>query len=327
MMKIWEATMKAILPCCVACLAIVILPGLLAATASTAEPPDAAEMRRVALAFSKAVRAGDLTAAKAMAVGSAKNMETLDLVSKTWKTLDAFFEAIQKADPLVANELKDSKRVLGLTEDLDKQAANAVITVDRDLATLSKPPTTRPASPPPSRIERQRDIMADYDDEPFILRKVGGKWKVDLDATFHAKSLDTEKGIAYWREANDTGEKMIAAIKSPTAHNDAVLKLTAEHVQLEVKDLATALRIFEVDVGRFPTAEEGLDPLIHRPAAEPTWKGPYIKGGLPVDPWKHPYQYRNPGTHNPATVDVFSMGPDGKAGTADDIGNWTDEKK
>jgi general secretion pathway protein G len=92
----------------------------------------------------------------------------------------------------------------------------------------------------------------------------------------------------------------------------------------------TSLGMFEVDVGRYPTTQEGLGALITRPAdvSEANWRGPYnftpedlTAKGL-KDPWGHELVYRCPGVHNPDTYDLYSVGPDGKEGTDDDIGNW-----
>lgn len=86
----------------------------------------------------------------------------------------------------------------------------------------------------------------------------------------------------------------------------------------------TALWGYRMAVGRFPTTEEGLAALVRAPeGAGERWKGPYLETSkVPVDPWGKPYQYRYPGTKNPSSYDVFSLGPDGQEGTADDIGNW-----
>ena len=89
--------------------------------------------------------------------------------------------------------------------------------------------------------------------------------------------------------------------------------------------LEAALDIFEVDNGRYPTAEEGLKALIEAPADAKNWHGPYVKK-LPDDPWGHPYVYRYPGTHNKHGFDLSSLGEDGKEGTADDVTNWENNK-
>ena len=85
------------------------------------------------------------------------------------------------------------------------------------------------------------------------------------------------------------------------------------------------LASFRADVGRFPTTEEGLAALFHCPTScEKSWKGPYLEpqnGGLPKDPWGSTFQYSSPGTHNPESFDLWSLGPD-RVQSDDDIGNW-----
>ncbi len=84
--------------------------------------------------------------------------------------------------------------------------------------------------------------------------------------------------------------------------------------------LPIAIDLFEVDSGRLPTTEEGLGALRSNPGALAGWKGPYVKKS-PVDPWGRPYEYRVPGTYD-NDYDVYSLGPNGQEGDADDVGNW-----
>ncbi len=83
--------------------------------------------------------------------------------------------------------------------------------------------------------------------------------------------------------------------------------------------ISLALDLYEVDLGRYPAK---LDDLITRPESSDRWKGPYLKKGLPKDPWGSEYIYRFPGTHNPDTYDLFSVGSDKQSGSSDDIVNW-----
>lgn len=88
------------------------------------------------------------------------------------------------------------------------------------------------------------------------------------------------------------------------------------------QSIKTPLMAYRTGVGTYPTTAEGLQALVNAPTGKETrWKGPYVDK-LPLDPWKNPYQYRFPGTHNVRGYDVWSMGPDGLDGTEDDIGNW-----
>ena len=58
-----------------------------------------------------------------------------------------------------------------------------------------------------------------------------------------------------------------------------------------------------------------------------SWKGPYLKGEIPNDPWGRPYSYECPGKHNPTSYDLMSQGADGRAGGDDDITNWQQTKR
>jgi hypothetical protein len=200
-----------------------VIVALASTPARSAEPADAAEMRSVALAFTKTVHADDLAAARNHAVGSDKSFQTLAIVSEVWKLMDEVFVAMHKAAPESDERAAQMKLMMGLTEDAETQVARAVITVDGDTATLSDPPP--PPKPAPVTRPGGRPALRDKIDlepggEPVILRKVAGKWKVDLDATLVAKGLNTEKGIAFWKGIGDESKKMLEAIKSGTFPTD-----------------------------------------------------------------------------------------------------------
>jgi general secretion pathway protein G len=74
-----------------------------------------------------------------------------------------------------------------------------------------------------------------------------------------------------------------------------------------------ALDQFRLDVGRYPTTEEGLQALLARPSGESNWAGPYLKKGVPADPWGRPYLYQQPGTHG-GDFELQSFGKDGRPG-------------
>jgi general secretion pathway protein G len=91
----------------------------------------------------------------------------------------------------------------------------------------------------------------------------------------------------------------------------------------DLSNLSTALDLFYLDVGRYPTGEEGLRILFEKPADMPQWGGPYVKKGNPKDPWGRAYQYKSPGEHGP--YDVWSYGADGTPGgdgENQDITSW-----
>jgi general secretion pathway protein G len=84
----------------------------------------------------------------------------------------------------------------------------------------------------------------------------------------------------------------------------------------QAKMLRGAVETFRLDVGRYPTQQEGLAALSTKPsdpAAVSRWRGPYLDGELPVDPWKNPYQYAIPGANNQPFA-LYSLGADGKRG-------------
>lgn len=89
----------------------------------------------------------------------------------------------------------------------------------------------------------------------------------------------------------------------------------------DISRLGLQLDAFEIDTGRYPNNTEGLAALVTSPGNVQNWRGPYIQGGIPKDPWGNAYQFQYPGTNNPSGYDLFSMGPDGRVGN-DDISNW-----
>ncbi len=97
--------------------------------------------------------------------------------------------------------------------------------------------------------------------------------------------------------------------------------------QTDISNMETSLDAFEVDTGRYPSSEEGLQALVEAPGSIKNWKGPYLKKGVPNDPWGNPYNYRNPGSHNSTGYDLYSFGPDGHDGGGDDIDNWSQTTK
>lgn len=88
----------------------------------------------------------------------------------------------------------------------------------------------------------------------------------------------------------------------------------------DIAALSTALDLYEMDNGKFPTTSEGLPALRANPGSSTTWKGPYIKKD-PMDPWEKQYIYKSPGTHN-TDYDLSSNGANGIEGDEDDITNW-----
>jgi general secretion pathway protein G len=98
----------------------------------------------------------------------------------------------------------------------------------------------------------------------------------------------------------------------------------AKTARVQIESFANALDLFFMDVGRYPTSQEGLGMLVKQPPGAATWNGPYLKGSVvPSDPWGNPFVYRAPGSHGP--YDLISHGSDGQEGgqgAAAEITNW-----
>ncbi|MDT0138676.1 type II secretion system major pseudopilin GspG [Acidovorax sp. PRC11] len=86
----------------------------------------------------------------------------------------------------------------------------------------------------------------------------------------------------------------------------------AKTAGVQIADLDKSLELFKLDVGRYPTTEEGLEALVKRPGSVNGWAGPYLKGGVPSDPWGHPYRYTSPGPNG--GIEILSLGSDGAPG-------------
>jgi general secretion pathway protein G len=89
-------------------------------------------------------------------------------------------------------------------------------------------------------------------------------------------------------------------------------KATAKAAKAQIELLGTALDTYRLDVGRYPSTQEGLQVLSQRPGGVDRWDGPYLKKAVPNDPWGKPYVYKSPGDHGP--YDIISYGADGVPG-------------
>jgi len=84
--------------------------------------------------------------------------------------------------------------------------------------------------------------------------------------------------------------------------------------RLQIESFSSALDLFFIDAGRYPTDSEGLAALAEHPTGVEIWNGPYVKGGrIPMDPWGHAYQYHLVADHTPP-YEITSLGPDGHGG-------------
>lgn len=83
--------------------------------------------------------------------------------------------------------------------------------------------------------------------------------------------------------------------------------------RMQVQELASALDMYHLEVGRYPSNDVGLRALVERPSGVDRWNGPYLrKSSIPKDPWGNDYIYRAPGQHGP--FDLYSNGADGQPG-------------
>ena len=112
------------------------------------------------------------------------------------------------------------------------------------------------------------------------------------------------------------------------SNSDKIFGQSQEAVaRVFVRDsLKTSLVRYRIDLGDYPSTNEGLAALLTAPAGKAErWRGPYIEAPgnrVPTDPWGEAYRYRFPGTKNTGGYDLYSTGPDKVDGTDDDIGNW-----
>lgn len=100
-------------------------------------------------------------------------------------------------------------------------------------------------------------------------------------------------------------------------------KSEVKTARAQIESLEKALDQYRLDNGKYPSTEQGLAALNDRPAGETKWAGPYLKKGVPQDPWAQPYVYKFPGEHG--EYDLLSYGKDGQpggTGEAEDIVNW-----
>ena len=90
----------------------------------------------------------------------------------------------------------------------------------------------------------------------------------------------------------------------------------------QVEAFSRALGTYRLDVGNFPSTEEGLNALVSKPPNAAKWNGPYLDKAVPLDPWGRPYTYRSPGEHG-GDFDIMSFGKDGQPGGTGDAADVT----
>lgn len=117
---------------------------------------------------------------------------------------------------------------------------------------------------------------------------------------------------------------LLATLVAPRfLRQEAKARIKVAGAQIEL--LGTALDTFRLDVGRYPTTQEGLEALGRQPGGLARWDGSYLKKEVPLDPWGKPYVYRSPGEHGP--YDLISYGADGLPGGEKDNRDITSWKR
>lgn len=89
----------------------------------------------------------------------------------------------------------------------------------------------------------------------------------------------------------------------------------------DIETISTALSLYEITIGQYPTTDQGLQALIEDPGGVSGWDKPFLNKKNFNDPWGNEYNYRYPADQG-INFDLYSTGPDGQEGTEDDIGNW-----
>ncbi|WP_375542482.1 type II secretion system major pseudopilin GspG [Paraburkholderia sp. CNPSo 3272] len=102
---------------------------------------------------------------------------------------------------------------------------------------------------------------------------------------------------------------LLAGLVAPR-YFEQVGKSNVKIARAQIVSLGQALDQYRLDVGAYPTTEEGLEALVEKPQNATRWSGPYLQKAVPVDPWDRPYQYRSPGDHG--DYDLFSLGKNGR---------------
>ena len=120
---------------------------------------------------------------------------------------------------------------------------------------------------------------------------------------------------------------ILASVVGPSLFsNVGDAKISAAKSQVEL--MTTAIGSYRVDTDNFPTTDQGLQALRTLPTTGElprNWRGPYLAKVLPLDPWGRSYVFASPGTANPASFDLYSLGKDGKVGGTGenaDITSW-----
>lgn len=120
---------------------------------------------------------------------------------------------------------------------------------------------------------------------------------------------------------------LLAALVAPNVFSNVGTAKT-ETARAQIEMMSTALDLYRLHNGDYPTTAQGLEALRTEPVTEPrprNWQGPYMRREIPDDPWGNPYVYRSPGEVNTRSFDLLSLGKDGRPGGEGenaDITSW-----
>ncbi|PPD56773.1 MAG: type II secretion system protein GspG [Methylotenera sp.] len=115
---------------------------------------------------------------------------------------------------------------------------------------------------------------------------------------------------------------LLASIAAPKLFSQ-IGKSETKTASAQIEALGLGLDQYRIDVGQYPTTEQGLIALNKNPGNAPKWAGPYLKKSVPNDPWGKPYIYKSPGEHG--DYDLSTLGKDGQLGgtsDAEDVLSW-----
>ena len=118
---------------------------------------------------------------------------------------------------------------------------------------------------------------------------------------------------------------VIIASLAVSSYSNAQRSANVNAAKAQIGLFKTPLSMYNMDIGMYPSTNQGLQALRSPPADLPNpaaWQGPYLDSDIPLDPWKRPYNYISPGRYNP-DYDVWSLGPYGQDNSPDNIGNWS----
>lgn len=115
---------------------------------------------------------------------------------------------------------------------------------------------------------------------------------------------------------------LLAGLVAPR-YFEQIGKSNTRIAKAQIDSLGKALDQYRLDVGNYPTTEEGLQALMVKPQDAAHWSGPYLQKAVPLDPWDRAYLYRSPGEHG--DYDLYSLGKDGQVGGTGenaDVTSW-----